>query len=93
MSDPSGLIGRILDKTRDVLQGEPLRAITYGAAVVIYFVARGFGAIPDQTFDEAIVQATAAAAIIVTVVESARRFVWSPRSVSELASELGEGRG
>lgn len=69
----------VLDAVRDTLQGEPLRAISYGSAVVIYLVARASGQIADVSLDQALVQAGAAAAIVVSVVETARRYV-SPAS-------------
>lgn len=65
----------ILTALRGALQGEPLRVITYGSAVVIYVVARASGQIVDVSFDEAIINATAGAAIVIAVVEFARRYV------------------
>jgi hypothetical protein len=65
----------ITDRILELLQGEPLRAIAYGSAVVIYIAARALGSIPDVSFIEAVGQATAAALVIASVVESARRFV------------------
>ena len=65
----------LLDKLSALLQGEPLRAITYGAAVIVYFAAKILGVIPDQSFDQAVIEAAAGLAILVTVIETARRFV------------------
>lgn len=61
-----------LSKVRSLLAGEPLRAIVYGSAVAVWVVAGISGRIPDITLDEALVQATAAAAILTEV---CRRFV------------------
>lgn len=58
-----------------LLQGEPLRAISYGSAVVIYLVARLSGRIEDVSFEDAVLHAGAAAALIVSVTETARRYV------------------
>lgn len=74
----------VLDKVQSVLQGEPLRAIGYGAGVVIYFVARASGKIADVPLDQAIVQASGALALLVSVVETARRFVYSPNTVAQI---------
>lgn len=76
----------VLDKARDLLQGETLRAIGYGAGVVIYLVAKAVGSIPDLSFDQAVLQAGAAAAVLVTVIESARRFVFSPKTVAAIVT-------
>lgn len=65
----------VLDAAVDTLQGEPLRAIAYGAAVVIYLVARLTGRIEDVSFADAVIHAGAAAALLVSVVETARRYV------------------
>lgn len=65
----------ILDAARGLLQGEPLRAIGYGAGVVIYLVARASGSIPDLSIDQALIQAAAGAAVLVSVIEFARRHV------------------
>lgn len=81
----------ILDKATSILQGEPLRAITYGSAVIIYFAARALGAIPDQSFDQAIVSATAATAVLITVVESARRFVSPASKVEDVPAQVEVG--
>ncbi|HEY6014588.1 MAG TPA: hypothetical protein VIU37_11285 [Candidatus Limnocylindrales bacterium] len=64
-----------LDAVRGTLKGEPLRAIGYGAGVIIYLVAKASGKIPDVSIDEAILQAGAAAALLASVVETARRYV------------------
>lgn len=68
-------LNNVADKVRDLLSGEPLRFIAYGAAIVIYVAAKVSGTIPDVTLTEAFGQAVAAAAVVAAVVESARRFV------------------
>ncbi len=68
-------ISALLDQVRGLLQGEPLRAIGYGAGVIIYIVARASGKIADVSLDQAVIQAGAAAAILASVVETARRYV------------------
>lgn len=80
-------INGILDAARSVLQGEPLRAIGYGAGVIIYLVAKAMGSIEDLPLDQAILQAGAAAAIVASVIETMRRMVYSPASVIEILEE------
>lgn len=84
-------LGAVLDKVRDLLKGEPARLIGYGGAIVIYLVANAFGRIPDMTFDQAVSAAVAAIAIIATFVETIRRYVYSPNTVSEILEDLLEG--
>lgn len=81
-------IRAIADRLTLILQGEPLRAISYGAAAVIYFTARALGAVEDVSFEAALVQAGAAAAILVSVVETARRYVFSPNTVEAIEAEV-----
>lgn len=80
----------ILDKVRDLLRGEPARAIGYGAAVVIYLVALAFDRIPDMTLDAALVSATAAIVTVGSVIETIRRFVYSPVTVEVIAQTSAE---
>lgn len=65
----------LADKARNLLEGETLRAISYGSAVVVYFAAKSIGSIPDVSFMEAVGQATAGAAVVITITEFARKFV------------------
>lgn len=65
----------LLDEVRDLLSGEPARAIGYGGAAVIYIVAKAVGIIPDQTPEQALVAAGAAIAVVASFVESIRHFV------------------
>ena len=80
------LVNRVLDKARELLQGEPLRAIAYGAAVIIYLAAKVLGSIPDVSFTDAVVQAGAAALVVASVVETIRRYVYSPVTVAEIVA-------
>jgi hypothetical protein len=79
-------IQAILARVRDTLTGEPLRAIVYGAAVVVWLVthiavAMGYGAFRAISIDEALIVATAAAA---TLTEICRRYVYSPNTVAAI---------
>jgi len=65
----------LLDAARNVLAGEPARAIGYGAAVVIYLVSKASGAIPDQSLDQSIILAAGYVATAASIVESIRHFV------------------
>jgi hypothetical protein len=85
MISDTSLIGRVIGKAQDLLKGEPLRAITYGGAVVIYLVARAVGAIPDVSIDQAIIQSGAAAVALVGLIETARKFVYSKPTVERIA--------
>lgn len=68
-------IKALLESVRGLLQGEPLRAIGYGAGVVIWIVAGVSGRIPDVPIDQAVVNAGAAAALLASIIETARRYV------------------
>lgn len=59
----------------ELLQGEPLRFISYGSAIIIYIAARALGNIEDVSFTDAIGRATLAASIVVAVTEFARNYV------------------
>lgn len=70
----------LLDKAESMLQGEPARAIGYGAAVVIVGVslvsnALGFTRIPAVDFPTAVTLAGAAVVTLVTVIERIRSLV------------------
>lgn len=75
----------ILDKAKELLKGEPARAIGYGAAAIIYLVAYAFDAIPDMTPDAALLAATGAIATLATVIESIRSLV-TPVAKPDLAA-------
>lgn len=80
------LANAVLDKLRDLLQGDALRAISYGSAVIIYFIARALGSIEDVSFEQAITSAGAAAAVIIGITETARRYVYSAKSVANMVT-------
>lgn len=63
------------DRILETVSGEPLRLISYASGAIIYVAARVLGQIDDVSFADAVVQATSAAAILVTVTEAARRYV------------------
>jgi hypothetical protein len=80
----------LIAKAEALLQGEPLRAIVYGAAVVVWVVvglANASGVVrlgPTISLDDALVDATAAAALLT---EIGRRFVYSPATVDAIRAE------
>jgi hypothetical protein len=88
-------LSAIADKARALLQGEPLRAITWGAIVVVYLVvhaasAFGFVHTPPaslQVISEAVL--VAIAAIVALLSEFSRQYVWSPASVAHLLASFG----
>ncbi len=76
----------LLAKARALLQGETLRAIVYGAAVVVWLVTRiakalGIGNLEAIDLDQALLMATTAAAALT---ELARRYVYSPATVAAI---------
>lgn len=81
-------ITALLDKVTDVLSGEPARAIGYGGAAIIYVVAKALGQIPDVSPEDALVQAGAAIAVVASLVESIRHFVYSPATVEAIKADL-----
>lgn len=86
---PAAVVAAIdawLDKARGLLQGETLRAIGYGAGLVIYLVAKASGSIPDLPLDQALLQAGSAAALLVTLIEAARKYVYSPATVAAIVA-------
>lgn len=93
MSKVLDIARSLADSARNILAGEPARAIGYGGAAVVYLVARASGSIPDVTVEEALVQATAAIAIVAALVESVRRVVYSPNTVDAIIDELIVERG
>lgn len=74
----------LLAKASALLKGEPALVIGNGAAVVIYLVAKAFGAIPDVSFEVALGQAAAAIVTINTVLLTIRRLV-TPVAKAEAA--------
>ena len=86
-------ITSILDKVRNALNGEPVRFIAYGSAIVVVAVvavanAAGitrFGS--DLSLGDALIGSTAAIATLSGLVEAVRRAVYSPNSVNDLVND------
>lgn len=79
----SGLVATV----RGLLQGEPLRMITYGAIAVVIVVSRVLamtGLWPDAPSVDMVLAAVAAA--VAAVNEVIRQFVYSPASAAALAA-------
>jgi hypothetical protein len=88
----------ILDKVDQLLTTEPARLIGYGAAVlavVIINILNGQGITrfgTGLTFDEAVGYAFASIAVLVTVIESIRKFVYAPQTyIEDVADEWQKG--
>lgn len=82
------IIRKLLDQARDLLQGEPARAIGYGAAVVVYVVTRASGQLDDVPLDQALVLTAGYVATIAGVIESIRRVVYSPNTVEAIVEAI-----
>lgn len=76
----------IVDQVEKLLQGETARVIGYGAGIVIYLVAKAVQAIPDMPFDQAVLQAGAAATMVISIVEAIRHYVFSPATVAAIVA-------
>lgn len=79
-------IQSLADKVRTLLQGEPLRLIVYGAAVVVWLVthiaqALHVGNLAVIDLDQALLAATAAS---VGLTELLRRYVYSSATVAAI---------
>lgn len=87
----------ILARVTDLLQGEPLRAISYGAAIVVWLVvgiASQLGVVrfgPAITLQDALTDATAASAVLVGITETIRRYVYSPNTVKAIEAGVTPG--
>lgn len=86
------VVSAILDKADQLLTTEPARLIGYGAAVVIFLAVQGLGYVkpgllPPLSFEAAIGDAFAAITTLVILVESIRRFVYSPATYIEDLSD------
>ena len=85
-------IMKVLDRADRLLTSEPARMIGYGAAVVVYLVVRALGElkpglIPAMGFGESVGVAFSALATVVILIESIRRFVYSPLTYIEDLSD------
>lgn len=80
----------IFDRARDALQGETARFIGYGAGLIVYAVARVSGAVDDIPLEAALTATAAYVTVVAGVVESIRRFVYSPRSAENLLDVIAE---
>jgi hypothetical protein len=87
-------VSALLDKVDLLLTSEPARLIGYGAAVIVYLVARVLadrGYLDVQlSFDQSIGAAFGAIATLVILVESIRRFVYAPTTYIEDLSDESE---
>jgi len=85
------IVQSVLAKANQLLVTEPARLIGYSSAVVVYFVAlflTSRGLLPALTFDQSVAAAFGGIATLVIIVESARRFVYSPQTyIEDLADE------
>jgi hypothetical protein len=85
-------VSALLAKVDSFLTTEPARLIGYGAAVVVFLVVQLLGIVkpgllPALSFEDAIGDAFAAIATLVILVESIRRFVFSPQTYIENLSD------
>ena len=76
----------IVDTLRNVLQGEPLRVISYGAVAVVWIVthaayASGITTTQPPDFDAVLLAVTAG---IASLTELVRRYVYSPITVERV---------
>lgn len=84
----------LLDKADAALKGEPARFIGYGSALVIVGVvaaanALGYTRIAPIDLPTALAAATAAILTVTGVIESIRKFVYSPATVQAIIDENG----
>lgn len=97
MTSLKASLTKVVAALRNVLQGEPLRLIGYGAVVVVFIVSRILiltGTLVETPSLDSIVAAVTAATA--AIVEAARLYVFSPNSVAaiilgtELATDVPE---
>lgn len=79
-------IQAFIDQLTGLLQGETVLVIGNGAGVAIYLVAKASGKIPDVTFQDAVLQAGAAAVLLNTVLLSIRKYAFSPKTVAAIVA-------
>lgn len=86
-------IAALLDQARVLLQGEPARLIGYGAAVVVVLVVAIANALGFTRFGANIDLGTAlglttlAIGSLVGLIETIRRYVYSPNTVQRIAEQ------
>jgi RsiW-degrading membrane proteinase PrsW (M82 family) len=81
-------VNALLLKIRDLLTGEPLRAITYGAIAVVWIVTHAAFAVgvlhnPPPEFDVILAAVSGAIALLNEVI---RLYVYSPNSVAAMGA-------
>jgi hypothetical protein len=84
---PKALVDQIqgfIDKVTNLLQGENVLVIGNAAGLIIYFVAKVSGKIPDLTLQDAILQAGTAIVLLNTVLLFIRQNVYSPKTVNAI---------
>jgi len=87
------IIDRILAKADDLLKGEVARAIGYGAALVVVLVVAISNAVGFTRFGDnidittALVGVGAAITMLVTLIESIRRYVFSANTVAAIQAD------
>lgn len=79
---PTISVSSLLDRARDLLAGEPARAIGYTAGSIVYFVARASGAIDDIPLQDALLLTAGYVTSIAGVIESIRHFVSPANAVA-----------
>lgn len=93
MNQLRSVVSAFLDKVSLILKSEPARAIGYGAAAVVFLVGkvladRGYVQF-NLSFEDSVITALAAMTLVGSVVESIRRFVYSPQTyIEDLADEF-----
>lgn len=86
----------VLDRVRVLLTTEPARLIGYGAAVIVTLVAqflssRGYVRFDGITFEASVGLVFGAISFLIVLVESIRRFVYSPQTyIEDLADEYAD---
>lgn len=96
MDNIRAVVDIFLAKVEHLLTTNPVRMIGYGSAVVVFIAAKvlsdaGYTRY-DITFEQAMGLTAASVAFVTLVVESARRFVYSPQTyIEDLADQWSRG--
>jgi len=80
------VVNKVLDLVSALMQGETVLFIGNSAAVVIYVVAKVFGAIPDVPFEVALAQASAAIVVLNVILLRIRALVYSAKTVAAIVT-------